>query len=358
MADTNDLIMFGCLIVVVLWIWIFWGHRDRILKLERNNTQMSINLENTDNPEIIRECCSNIKPVNNQKHHLRNYYVMSSYNSCCGGNLNNDYVDFTPLKQVIDSGVRFLDFEIYSKEGVPIIAAKSDDIENGWKSTYNHLNFEETMKFVEKYALRIGSFPKNKSDPLFLNFRVKGHWPNIYDHMNDTLNNVFGSYLLPLNLSNSGRYTSDGLSAIPLDRLKNKVIILCNDIYKGYTNSDFVDTINYNSAFNTYNSGLLKDPFNIKECRKRAKKNLTISHTISNDKQLEFPVHWGSGIQFTCMNFNSYDSYLKAYLQKFNTEGSAFVLKPKHLRYIPLMPKPVKKQKIKNYKIKINNPLN
>ena len=30
--------------------------------------------------------------------HVRDYYIASSYNSCCGGDFQDDYVSFVPLK--------------------------------------------------------------------------------------------------------------------------------------------------------------------------------------------------------------------------------------------------------------------
>ena len=51
------------------------------------------------------------------------FYVMSSYNTRCGGNTKKDWVSMKPLVEVISQGVRFLDFEVYSNGGKPIIAA-------------------------------------------------------------------------------------------------------------------------------------------------------------------------------------------------------------------------------------------
>ena len=33
--------------------------------------------------------------------HLRDYYIASSYNSCCAGDFQDSYVDLVPLKEVI-----------------------------------------------------------------------------------------------------------------------------------------------------------------------------------------------------------------------------------------------------------------
>ena len=38
---------------------------------------------------------------------LRDYYMASSYNSCCGGNTEKDFVDMIPLQQVIGRGARY-----------------------------------------------------------------------------------------------------------------------------------------------------------------------------------------------------------------------------------------------------------
>ena len=52
----------------------------------------------------------------NHRHLLRDYYVASSYNSCCGGNVEKDFVDMIPLRTVIKQGARLLDFEIYNSK--------------------------------------------------------------------------------------------------------------------------------------------------------------------------------------------------------------------------------------------------
>ena len=41
---------------------------------------------------------------------LKDYYIMGSYNSCCGGDNYNDFVDINVLKEVIGIGVRVYRF--------------------------------------------------------------------------------------------------------------------------------------------------------------------------------------------------------------------------------------------------------
>ena len=97
----------------------------------------------------------NIKNIdftkNNYKHELRDYYIKSSYNSCCGGHFKDDYVSICALENVIKNGARFLDFEIYAKDDMPIIASSSNP-SYSFKETYNHVEFEEAMKKIRDIA--------------------------------------------------------------------------------------------------------------------------------------------------------------------------------------------------------------
>ena len=44
---------------------------------------------------------------------LCDYFIASSYNSCCSGDFKNDYVDIEALKNVIKRGARVLDFQLF-----------------------------------------------------------------------------------------------------------------------------------------------------------------------------------------------------------------------------------------------------
>jgi len=65
---------------------------------------------------------TNYKELNNQP--LINFYVASSYNTCCTGEFNNGYVDLKALEAIINHGVRAIDLEVYmSTKNQPIIGA-------------------------------------------------------------------------------------------------------------------------------------------------------------------------------------------------------------------------------------------
>ena len=58
---------------------------------------------------------------------LKKVAIMGSYNSCAVENFCYSYVDTCSLSKWIKLGIRAVDFEIYSKNGEPVIAVSSDD---------------------------------------------------------------------------------------------------------------------------------------------------------------------------------------------------------------------------------------
>ena len=98
---------------------MFWYVRGKLSLKSWNNNEMVNTYASFGGTKIGGINSGNAK----FKHKLRDYYVASSYNSCCGGNVEKDFVDMVPLNTVIKQGARLLDFEIYSLKGEPIIAA-------------------------------------------------------------------------------------------------------------------------------------------------------------------------------------------------------------------------------------------
>ena len=77
------------------------------------------------------------------------------------------------------------------------------------------------------------------------------------------------------------------------------------------------------------------------------KKNTSISMADLNKAtpdNMDSSVHMKLGCQMICMNFQNVDNHLIFYLEQFNEAGSAFILRPSQLRYIPVISKVPKKQ--------------
>jgi len=347
----------------LIWVIIYYIHSKLSLESYNNKrikafykllggTKIAVISGCNDNG---KNCESGIhtKLIGGEHPKLRDFYIMSSYNSCCGGNSKKDWVSLKPLEEVIQQGVRFLDFEIYSKSGTPIVAAGGPANSNGrhcLKGTYNQLNFEDVM---EKINVTAYNLPANKEDPLFLNFRIKTNNKTIYNKMHKTIIKVFGTEsskdrLVTDNLRFDGAKVDDySISNIPLFILKGKVIISINDVNHNYIGSKFEELISMSDKstegigmpyVHSYKNLEVKDAYDPESLIEDNKKYLGISYpdftnTTSNSSAA---LHHTFGIQFVTMNFQIFDEHLKHYINIFNENGSAFKLKPSNLRYKPV----------------------
>ena len=200
------------IIIVVIWLIVLYVRGKLSLK-SWNNNEMVNTYASFGGTKIGGINSGNAK----FKHKLRDYYVASSYNSCCGGNVEKDFVDMVPLNTVIKQGARLLDFEIYSLKGDPIIAAGPGPSPTGkycLKGTYNSLPFSNVLQQVRMLAFSGVNAP-NPDDPLFLSFRIKTNNRNIYPIMADKLGKIFSGMFLGPKYSYDGKYNQSGADVIP-----------------------------------------------------------------------------------------------------------------------------------------------
>ncbi len=277
---------------------------------------------------------------------LRDYYVMSSYNSCCGGGFNNNFIDYEPLKNVIKRGARVLDFEIYSWKTNTVVSA-SDNGDFMKKGTYNSLPFAEVMKKVNMYAFS-GSTCPNPTDPLFLHFRIKSTQQHVYDDMTHSLYQTFLNR--KLGSEYAFEYEGENLGLVPLKELQGKVIIICsrtnNDMFKNTKLDEFVNIASGGHFMRELRNYNVQYTHNHNELIDANKKNMAITmpDLTSSSKNMDASLHHTYGCQMACMNFQNLDSNLQYYIQYFNDNHGAFALKPEPLRYTTKMMKVPTKQ--------------
>lgn len=274
---------------------------------------------------------------NDAKHQqlLRDYYIMSSYNSCCNGDIQNGYVTLDALKAVIAKGARVLDFEIYSVGEKTVVAASSTD--NFYKkTTYNDLPFADVMEVVRNYGFS-GSSAPNFRDPLFVHFRIKSSASHVFTDMTKTIQSVFGNrYILGGKYNNE--YGGENLGSVPLKDLMGKVIFMCDKTASNFEGTPLKEYINFASgnAFlqSLRNYDVVYTP-NSSDLINHNKKNMSITmpDLSKTDDNFQPVIHFKFGCQMVCMNFQNVDSNLEYYVDYFNDQQSAFVLKPVELRY-------------------------
>ena len=346
----------GLVIIFLVWILSLYI-RGQLKKKRTNNEEMTAVY---DEVGVELDGINDTNP--NHKYLLRDYYVASSYNSCCGGTSEKDYVDKVPLKLVIKQGARLLDFEVYSKDGKPIIAAGPGPNNGKYclKGTYNHMKFNSTMTYVKKLAFDGANAP-NPNDPLFLSFRVKTNNPGIYDIMADTITREFGKNLLGPQYSHNGKFNKSGkdvITNIPLLNLRNKVIIIIQDPTNNYRETKFEEIVNMSGKGNDgnglpfvsfYKDKEIVETFDAEDLKEKNKKfvGITMPDFSKTKNNSVAPIHHQYGIQFVMMNYSNYDENMEYYRKFFNERGTAFRLKPQHLRYIERKippPKPQRKE--------------
>jgi hypothetical protein len=160
--------------------------------------------------------------IDTSNNKLINYHVKSAYNCCCGDGYKNNFVALCALEKCIANGCRFLDFEIYSYNNVPIVAASTAN-SNYIKETYNSLLLEEVLLTIKEKAFNLTS-TNCANDPLILNFRVMSTNLVMLKKMGEIIENYLGD--------------GDGVFAIEtrkeetlifaqMEELYRKVIIIC-----------------------------------------------------------------------------------------------------------------------------------
>lgn len=272
---------------------------------------------------------------------IYDFYILSSYNSCCAGNLENDYVDVQSLINVIQTGARFLDFQIYSYNGQPVVAS-SDNNSIYAKGSYNYIPLSDVLEIVNSHAFSAGTCP-NSGDPLFIHFRLNFNNSEVDNSIYDSIATIYTSAIPQSNRASmeyNHQKDSENLFSEDINIFKGKTVLILNKPVHDYSEkldectNAVVDGVflknqrNYDIV-NTHDTQLVID---------HNKRNCTIvSPDLSTGlKNIDFGTMQRFGCQFVCMNMQNIDSHLTYTLNFFNKNQSAFVLKPKELRYQPV----------------------
>ena len=339
--------------IILILLFITWYYRRQINKKANDNYAMESIYNNKDNVigNINTADVKYKKDIVKGTGHLRDYYIASSYNSCCAGDFQDGWVDIVPLREVIHQGARVLDFAVYQVNGEPVVGAGPTDSDN-IKGTFNSVPIdgdEGILSTINKYAFSLPT--PNPTDPLFIHFRIKSRVrPTIfYKKLATYVRNWLGSRLLDPSYGYEGRGGEKNLATEPVINLRNKIIIICDQESNNYRGTAFEELINMSSGspfiseYRNYDVQYTHDPDGLKEYNK---KNITLSmpdlSALNNNPPAQ--LHFSYGCQMVCMNYANYDSNMAFYQNMFNEARSAFVLKPDKLRYKVVTTSAPKKQ--------------
>ena len=279
----------------------------------------------------------------NYKYLLRDYYIKSAYNACSAGNFKNDYVNIDALKNCIKQGYRMLDFEIYSINDTPVVATSSVD-NYRTKETYNYIEFSKIINIINNYAFSSGTCP-NPNDPLIIHLRIKSNNKKIYSKMSEIIyNNLEKKILGPkYSYENNGK----NLGKIKLSELTGKIIFSVDKTNSSFEDTPFNEYVNIASHTHLLRLYTYNDIYNINNIDELTNYNkefmtICIPNLSINVNNYSSTLPMKYGCQFVAMSAQGNDNYIKQYNDRFNKAGSAFILKPKNLRYIPVTIPPPK----------------
>jgi len=318
-----------CVVIILIMLTWVWSKS----RLNKTNCVAMDSLYD----EFAKVHTLNIRDQDFQ-HNLRDYYIKTAYNACSAGQFKNDFVNICALKNCIKQGCRCLDFEVYSVDNKPVIATSSV-VDYSIKETYNSVPFAQVLETINDFAFSGGTCP-NPGDPLIIHLRIMSNNKLIYKEMADNLESALSRHLLgpKYSFENHGK----NLGGAPLKEFMGKVIVVAdksNPLFEDTALDEYVN-ISSNSIFMRamrFSSGVKYAP-DMSEVVEFNKKCMSICLPDLSDSFTN-PVAATAmkyGCQMIAMSMQNFDTHMEYYDTVFDSAGTAFLLKPKSLRFIPL----------------------
>ena len=272
----------------------------------------------------------------NSPYLLRDYYIKTAYNCCASGQFKADFVGLCALRTCIEQGVRALDFEIYSMDDKPVVAVSS--VKNfTFKESFNSISTADIFNTIMNMAFSASNCP-NPNDPLILHFRILSKNVPMYDTLASEISNIMNSRILGVDYS--FEFGGKNLGAVPIKNFLGKIIIIADASNPLYQKTKLDEYINMTSGspfmkLMTFQQLKFTQDLTLKDFNKK-NMSIVLPDWSANDQNPNFNISREYGAQLIGMSFQNYDSNLEYYNAFFDGNKTAFVLKPKELRFVPL----------------------
>tara|TARA_B110000014_G_C20112484_1_gene586400 strand:- start:619 stop:2253 length:1635 start_codon:yes stop_codon:yes gene_type:complete len=275
---------------------------------------------------------------------FKNYYVKSSYNSCCADGYKNNWVDIRALEKCIKQGARFLDFEVYSLDFQPIVAASTANNYN-IKETYNYEYLSRVFETLHNLA-----FDENQTqcynDPMIIHLRLMTENNKIYDMIAgyiDSHLNQKNNYLLDsTNTIGNINYDPKNIINAKLETFAKKFIIIAYQSDSVLLNSKLKDKVNLRSGSSycrllRYQSIISAgESYELLISETKDKYTIVLPDLENSLENYDYYKALTNGCQIMAMKFQNMDDNLIKYNDYFMSNeagGYSFVLKPHNLLY-------------------------
>ena len=272
-------------------------------------------------------------------------YVASAYNAAHSGYQMYDYTSEKIVLAVLQSGVRYLEFNVFNSEfgdkAFPVVSMGYKVGE--WKMMVNDTPLETIFEIIADNAFSITagtSGVNNPDDPLFIGLNLNTNSNlNCLNLVAFLITKYFGTKLLD---STYSFQQSDTIADIPMINLVGannkggKVVIFSSDGFQGTGLEEIInyswDNINNNPNHRMqrlHYSTIMDSKFNTQQLIDYNRTGFTI---ISPHQEGDFlnnnfdpTIAFELGCQFICMEYQYIDSNMDMYITRF--KNTAFVLK-------------------------------
>lgn len=358
-SDSNFLYILISLIIVFFIFFILISWIAYTLSLRNNNcTKMDnfypdnnsyktrtfikgqVNFENPENNLTI----NNDNFPDNDTRILKNYYVKAAYNCMCADGYKNNWVDDCALENCIKQGARFLDFEIYSLNYQPVVAASTANNYN-IKETYNYIYLSEIFEKLHNLAFD-EQFTQAYKDPMIIHLRLMTENNKIYDLIANYIDshlNKQNNYLLDkTNTIGNPNYDHKNIINAKLETFAKKFIIIVYQSESALDKSILLkNKVNLRSNSNYCNLYRYKDLVSMGESNPilmndSKDKYIIVLPDIDNSlDNYNYFIPLSNGCQVIAMKFQNMDNNLVKYNEFFINKGLGycFVYKSSKLLY-------------------------
>jgi hypothetical protein len=313
--------------LIILGIVAYFVYTDISKKQNQSDQVMTQYQEKNNNLNSITATAAN-KP-------LSNYFVLSAFNCCNTGNIDDGFCSTAVLQSILKAGPRFLDFQIFSENNQPAVSSSTQANYN-IKESVNTCPFVNVMNILATFAFSPKSVP-NSTDPLILYFRFFSSNKKMYDNLAALLESYHTLLLDPsFGFHHAASSKTNLLCTTPLVNLMGKIIIMVDG-----TNNSFMDSPKFCEFVN-----ITSNSMNLRCLQYNQVLNSPDLHELQhynclNNMTIVLPDIVGgvpenpngnvcreAYVNFVTVMFNIRDATFEDNLQFFNKNGTAFVMKP------------------------------
>lgn len=256
---------------------------------------------------------------------LREYCMFASSNTAVTGTRAN----LDMIVNVLNRGCRFIDLEIYSIDGKPVIGY-STDIKDFNLEIDNTISLSDALNKIS--TIGFADSP-NSNDPIFINLRVKTKDAKLYKQISSTLDETVGPRLYSNKVDLNKTRLSDVL---------NKIVIILDDTVDFPPKNELLNSANLvmnKGGVRSYTASGLSAEFIAPPRIKDNGKNTDVSMLKivfpvenANSNLKKFVTEYGA--QVLTNRFYKPDKNFNETEKIFSDIGSAFVPMYQMLRYI------------------------